>query len=116
MLFDAASAGCGQQFVGAQPIGRVEGDPQAFHRFKIAGLKHLVHETDFFHANAMLARYTSTACETLVENLAAGLQDSLNFRFVTFVKKQDGMQVAVACVEDIDDLDVILLTDFSDST
>src|SRR5436189_5946758 len=63
----------------------------------------------------MLAGDAAAASDTLFQDLSAGGQDALDLGRVAFVEQQNRMNVPVARMEDIHDLNVVFLADFHDA-
>src|SRR5262249_28316447 len=74
----------------------------------------LRHEIDLLDADAVLAGDAAALRDALLEDLVARREDALHFLGVAFVEEHDGMEVAVAGVEDVADAQVVLLPDALD--
>ena len=114
-LFNSASAGDRQQLVRAEQVSRVECGPQPNHGIEITGFKHLAHETDLLDANAVFASHTTATIQALLQDLGTGRQYALRLLLITFVEEQDRVYVTVTGVENVDDANVVLATDFGDA-
>lgn len=115
LLLQAATASRGKKLVGTEVAARIETFSQVFHRGQITFRKHFVHEVDFLHTNAMLSRDRTAAVQALIQNLVTGEQDSLDLSSVPLIEQQDGMDVAVPGMKDIDDSQFMFRGDFDNS-
>src|SRR5262249_7224041 len=87
---------------------------EAVHGGQVVFSKKLRHEGDFFYADTMFAGHAATAGDALLEDFAAGGQDAFDLRRVALVEEQNRMDIAVAGVKDVDDLDIVLAANFHD--
>ena len=93
---------------------RVERLPQVVHRLQIIRREHLLHEMDLLDADAVFARHAAAAGQTRFEDFIARVQHAFDLLGMAFIEEQDRMDVAVARVEDVDDLDIVLRADLGD--
>src|SRR5262249_13557187 len=110
-----AGARRGQHLARTQSAVGIEGCAKALHRRQIVLGEKLRHKGDFFHANAVLARHAAAACDALLENLATGGQHPLDLRRTALIEEQNRMDIAIAGVENVDDLNIVFLANLNDS-
>src|SRR6478672_722986 len=106
-LFHPTAAGRGEHLVRTEVAAGIERFAEIFHSGQVGWREHLVHEADFFDADAMLAGNAAAASEALIEDLVARGQDALDLLRVALIEQQDRMNIAVAGVEHIHDADVV---------
>ena len=114
LLFQSATASSGKKLVGAQIAAGIEGGTQVPHRGKVTLRKHLVHEVDFLHPNAVLAGDGAATLQAFVQDLVAGHKHAFHLGRIPLIEQQNRMDVAIAGMEDIDDPQFISRGDFGD--
>ena len=100
--------------MGTEVAAGIECITQILHCGQVALGKHLMHKVDFLHANAVLAGYGAAALQAFIQNLVAGEEDPPDLSRVPFVEQENGMNVAVAGVKDVDDPQFVAGGDFRD--
>ena len=87
LLLQPTTAGCRKKFVGTEIAARIESLSQILHRGQIAFRKHLVHEVDFLHADAMFSRDGATTVQAFIQDFIAGEKYPLDLSSVTFIEQ-----------------------------
>ncbi len=108
LLFHPARAGSRQHFARAQTSVGIKRHSQTIHRGQIIVGEHLVHEANFFHADAVFAGHAAAASDALVQNVGTGGQHAFNLFRIALVEQQNRMNVAIAGVKHIHDSHAVL--------
>ena len=87
----------------------------AAHEVEVSVGEYEGHELGFFHADAVFAGERAADFEAVVDNFGGGLHGAFELGGVAGVVEDDGMQIAVAGVENIADLKTELRADFLDA-
>src|SRR5580658_7114684 len=73
------------------------------------------HEVEFFYADAMLAGDGAADIDAELQDFFRGSQCILNLVLVPIIVEKDGVNVAIASVEDVGDLQTVLTADFANA-
>ena len=80
----------------------------ALHNGQVARREKLVHKLNLLDADAVFAGDAAAAGDALLEYLAARRQGGMDLFRNALVEQYDGVNVAVAGVEHVDDADAVL--------
>ncbi len=83
----------------------------AAHQIKIGVAEKQRHEFIFFHAHAVFAGQRATQLDAIAEDFMGGGDGVFKLPRIARIVENDGMQVAVAGMEDIADGEAVLLAD-----
>jgi hypothetical protein len=111
----AAAFAEGKDFAGIEGGIGIEGVVDAAHEIEVGVGEEERHELGFFHADAVLAGESAANFDAIADDFGGGLQGALELRGVAGIVEHDGMQVAVAGVENVSDLKAILIADLPDA-
>ena len=100
----ATEARCGKHLAGITEVGWVEGTTHELHRVQIVRAEHLRHVTSLVGTDTMLAGDRSAGVEAVGQDLVSHLLGQLRLTLDTFVVADQRVQIAVAGMEDIPDL------------
>ncbi len=104
-----------ENFLGIQQALRVEGVAHAAHHVEIGFAEEQRHQAIFFHADAVFAGDRAAHFDAELNDFVGGGDDAAELRFVARVEKNQRVQVAVARVKNIADLEAVLHADFIDA-
>ncbi len=111
----AAAFAEGEDFAGIEGGIGIEGIVNAAHEIEVGVGEEERHELGFFHADAVFSCESAADFDAIADDFRGGLQGALELRGVAGIVKYDGMQVAVAGVEDVTDLKAVLIADLPDA-
>jgi len=111
--FAAAFAG-GKNLAGIQAARGIESVADGAHEREIGFGEKQRHEAIFFHADAVFASDCAAHFDTEANDGVRGGDSTMELFFVAGVEKNDGMQVAVASVENVADLETVFFADAFD--
>ncbi len=106
-----ASAGGREHLAGAAAAFRVKRRLQPGHHQEIFRSKELWHEVDFFHADAVLSGDAAAAPDAFIQNLMTSSQYSFHLVGMALIEQQNGVNVAVAGMENVADANLMLGAD-----
>src|SRR5439155_18920054 len=75
----------------------------------------IAHEVDFLDSHAMLAAEGPADVDAVLEDLFGRAKNGLNLRFIAIVVKKNWVDVAIAGVKHVGNLQVIAFADFIDA-
>ena len=73
------------------------------------------HEFTFFHADAVFAGEAAADLDAIANDFGGGLHGALELLVVAEIVKNDGMEIAIAGVKDVSDVEAELSADFLDA-
>src|SRR5438132_1498667 len=111
----AAAFAEGEDFAGIEGGIGIEGVVDAAHEIEVGIGEEERHEFRFFHAYAVLAGERAADFDAIADDLCGGFEGALELRGVAGIVENDGVQVAVASVEDVTDLKAVLIADLPDA-
>src|SRR5262249_21769320 len=100
--------------VGTTKAARVERRAETHHNVEIVGGEEQGHEVDFLNPYPVLAGNASTAAKALFQNFVTGAQYALDLLSIPFIEKEDRVDVAVTCMKNIGDTNVVRRTNALD--
>src|ERR1700761_9045182 len=105
-----------EDFTGIQRTLWIKGVVDAAHEIEIGVVEEERHELAFFHADAVLAGETAAHFDAVADDFCGGFHRSLELFVVAKIVENDGMEIAVAGVEDVADVETEFGTDLLDAT
>ena len=111
----AAALAQREDFAGIEGGVGIEGVVDAAHEIEVGVGEEERHKFGFFHADAVLAGKRAADFDAIADDFGGGFQGALELRGVAGIVEYDGMQVAVAGVEDVADLKAVLIADLPDA-
>jgi hypothetical protein len=111
----AAAFAEGEDFAGIEGGIGIEGVVDAAHEIEVGVGEEERHELGFFHADAVLAGERAADFDAIADDFGGGFEGALELRGVAGIVEHDGVQVAVAGVENVSDLKAILIADLLDA-
>ena len=105
----------GRTLPGFKSPGRIERRAHARHQREIVRREHQRHQFIFFHADAVFAGQRAADRDAVPHDFAARRDHALKLRAIALVEKDERVKIAVAGVENIADLQVVLAADFLDA-
>ena len=111
----AAAFAEGEDFAGIEGGIGIEGVVDAAHEIEVGIGEEERHEFRFFHANAVLAGERAADFDAIADDFCGGFESALELRGVAGIVENDGVQVAVASVENVTDLKAVLIADLPDA-
>ncbi len=104
-----------KNFAGIQSSGGIKRRAHARHQRQVVRRKHQRHQFIFFHADAVLAGKRAAHLDAVPHDFAARRDHSLKLRAIALVEKNQRMQVAVAGMKNVADLQIVFPGDFRDA-
>src|ERR1700722_2948562 len=104
-----------ENFPGIQRALRIERVVDAAHEIEIRIGEEKRHEFAFFHADAVFAGEAAADFDAVTNDLRGGFQRTLELFVVAKIVENDGMEIAIAGVEDVADVESELSADFLDA-
>src|SRR5713226_8451646 len=93
----------------------IEGVVDAAHEIEIGIGEEERHKLGFFHADAVLAGERAADFDAIADDFGGGPEGAFELLFVARIEEHDGVEVAVAGVEDVADLKAELIADLADA-
>ena len=90
----------------------IEGVVNAAHEIEIGVVEVERHQLAFFHTDAVFAGETAADFDAVANDFGRGLHGALELLVVAEIVENDGMEVAIAGVEDVADVEAELIADF----
>src|ERR1043166_5693047 len=104
-----AALGAWEKLVRIAAAFRVEDTPQGTHRIEVVLRELLFHEINFLGADAVLACHAPAELDALQQNIVPGLQRAAHLVGVSFIVKDERVDIAVAGVENVWDAQAVFL-------
>src|SRR6266849_10986035 len=105
----------GKDFAGIEQAIGIEGVVDATHEVEVGVGENEGHELGLFHADAVFAGERAADFEAVTDNFGGGLHGAFELSGIAGIVKNDGMQIAIAGVENVADLKTELRADFVDA-
>ena len=105
----------GEDFEGVQEVLRDEGGADFVHGGEVGGGEHVAHVFEFFDADAVFAGDAAADGDAVAEDFARSVEGGLHAFGIVFVVHEDGVDIAVAGVEDAGDAQMVLGANFRDA-
>src|ERR1700692_918956 len=86
------------------------------HQVKVVIRKQQRHQLALFHAHTMLASQRAANFHAIANNLGGSLNRSLILTRIAGIKQNNGMQIPIAGVKNVANLEIISFPDFLDAT
>jgi hypothetical protein len=112
----AATFAEGEYFAGIERAFRIERVVNAAHEYEIGVIEEERHEFAFFHTDAVFAGEAAADFDAVADDFGRGLHGALELLVVADIVENDGMEVAIASVKDVADVEAELSADFLDAT
>ena len=111
----AAAFAEGEDFAGVERRIGVERVVDAAHEGEVGVREEEGHELGFFHADAVFTGQRAANFNAMADDFGGCLKGAFELFFVAGIEEHNGMQVAVAGVENIADLKAVLIADLADA-
>ncbi len=105
----------GENLAGIQSSGGIERGADALHQRQIVRSEHQRHELVFLHADAMLAGERAAYLDAMAHDFSARRNDAGELLAIALVKQDKRMQVAVAGMKNVADLQIVFAADLLDA-
>ena len=92
----------------------IEDAAEHAHGVKVIHSKLFGHEIDFFHADPVLARDAPAEFNAFGQDVVAGLKSAPDLVRISFIVEDERMNIAVACVKDVGNSELIFAAAFAD--
>jgi hypothetical protein len=101
-----------ENFAGVEGGIGIESVMDAAHESEIGVGKDERHKLAFFHADAVLAGESAADLDAIADDFVGGGDGSLEMRGIAGIVKNDGVEIAVAGMKDVADLESVGFSDF----
>src|ERR1700674_2731431 len=105
----------GKYFAGIEGAIGIEGVVDAAHELEVGIGEEERHELGFFHADAVFAGECAADFDAIAHAFGGGFQGALELCSAAGIVEHDGVQIAVAGVENVADLKAVLIADLADA-